>query len=466
MAFGALRGTLAGSDTNPGTTVAASGSVSVSIGDLVVVNLSNIYTSYALTGINFTDNLGNVYNILPILGSEGTSVVQMLYAGYAYVTVSGTLTAVTATWTSSSGSDAAISVAVYEGTFEKNPLDIYVHPVLTDSTSPYTCPATGTLNAADELIIGMQSQSTGATAGSYGAASGYTLDVSASTGTGASTTSCGIVSKVVTTTTTTTPGVTTGADQSGRVSTLTFFKSGATISGGTVIGGLMRNVISNTSTALATYGACYVEVGDLVVASWMSTNNILTGVSDNLGNTYSEINSGSSSGDTFFRLFYSRVTTAGWLTNVEYASTSTSSRKMCVVGVFKGPFKNSPLDVHPSNATDTSTPYVCPASGTLAQTNELVVCTVCGDQSSDPGEAIKTTSPLKLANGRRYAWDSGTSDDRVLAMGYNVVSSTSSVQYEFSQTSGTFSTNEGFTSTSTFKLGTDSLTRSFGAIFG
>lgn len=466
MAFGALKGTLTGSDTNPGTTVAASGSVSVSIGDLVVVNLSNIYTVYALSGLNFTDNLGNVYNILPILGSEGTSVVQMLYAGYAYVTVSGTLTAVTATWTSSSGSDAAISVAVYEGTFEKNPLDIYVHPVLYDSTSPYTCPATGTLNAADELIIGMQAQSTGATAGSYGAASGYTLDVSASTGTGASTTSCGIVSKVVTATTTTTPGVTTGADQSGRVSTLTFFKSGATISGGTVIGRLMRNVTGNTSTTLATYGACYVEVGDLVVASWLATNNILTGVSDNLGNTYSEINSGSSSGDTFFRLFYSRVTTAGWLTNVEYASTSTSSRKICVVGVFKGPFKNSPLDVHPSNATDTSTPYVCPASGTLAQTDELVVCTVCGDQNSDPGEAIKTTSPLKLANGRRYAWDSGTSDDRVLAMGYNVVSSTSSVQYEFSQTSGTFSTNEGFTSTSTFKLGTDSLTRSFGAIFG
>lgn len=467
MAFGALKGTLTGSSTSPTTSLGASGSVSVSVGDLIVVNFAFIYTGLPQVGLTFTDNLGNVYNILPVLGSEGTSVIQIIYAGYAYVTVSGTLTSITAAWTFSSTSDAAISVSVYEGTFEQNPLDIFITPILTDSTSPYTCPATGTLNAADELIIGMQAQSTGATAGSYGAASGYTLDVSASSGTAAGTVSCGIVSKIVTATTTTTPGITTGADQSGRVSTLTFFKSGATIPAGTVKGRfLLGSSSSNTATAMASKGACYVAVGDLVVAAWFATNNILTGISDNLGNTYTEINSGSSSGDTFFRLFYSRVATSGWLTNVEYACSSTASAKICVAGVFNGPFKSSPLDAHPSNATDTSTPYVCPASGTLAQADEIVVCTVCGDQNSDPGEAIKTTSPLKLANGFRRAWDSGSNDDRVLVIGYNIVSSTASVQYEFSQTSGTFTTGEGFTSTSTFKLGDDSLTRSYGAVFG
>ncbi len=205
--------------TNPGTGIAATGSVSVSVGDLVFVN-------YAIRGavtVTVTDNLGNTYYALAAPGS-GTG---RAYGFYSIVTSAGTLTTVTGAHTSSS-LDAAIIVAVFEGPFYGYPTGLDKNPsAVADSTSPFTGAQTGTLSYSDELVIGWMAQGNGAAGGSYGANNSFTVHGDATTGTGTNTCSGAICYLKVSATTTRTPEFTNATSTSGSIGTASFVAAAA-----------------------------------------------------------------------------------------------------------------------------------------------------------------------------------------------------------------------------------------------
>jgi hypothetical protein len=146
MAQGDLKGTLTGggaSITNPSD---ATGSVAVSVGDLVFVIIDEVTN---LTASGASDNLGNTYAATNAGSDTGTSTGR---AFWSRVTVAGTLTTISIAATASAN-DYAIFAVVIEGAFDASPLDTNPANVTTDSTSPFTCPSTGTLAQAKETVI-------------------------------------------------------------------------------------------------------------------------------------------------------------------------------------------------------------------------------------------------------------------------------------------------------------------------
>lgn len=123
---------------------------------------------------------------------------------------------------------------------------------------------------------------------------------------------------------------------------------------------------SSASSQTAT-GSIRVNVGDFIFAVGRVGNNSNRTWSDNLGNTWSNI-------DANGLRAYSRITNAGTLTTVtqSFASNNTG-HAMMIAAIFDGPFDTSPLDVNPAGINDISAPYTCPASGTLAKNTELVI---------------------------------------------------------------------------------------------
>jgi len=153
---GDLRGTLTGqvpSVTNP---MVATGSVVVSVGDLVFGTMSQQTQLTATTTI--TDNLGNTYAFVNA-GTDAGFVSGRSF--YSRVTVAGTLTTVNVPAVAS-GSSASIVVDVIAGPFKTSPLD--ANPAnTTDAVSPFTCPATGTLAQASEVVMAAISIATNTT---------------------------------------------------------------------------------------------------------------------------------------------------------------------------------------------------------------------------------------------------------------------------------------------------------------
>jgi hypothetical protein len=124
-----------------GTTLAPLNPVTVLVGQLVVVAFTDQVGGSAPT---IADNLGNTWT--PLTGGTNTT---RLSAWYSRITVAGSMT-VTVTFGSSSAA-RAMAVGVFNG-ITTSPLD--KNPAaLTDSTSPYTSPATGVLTQADELLV-------------------------------------------------------------------------------------------------------------------------------------------------------------------------------------------------------------------------------------------------------------------------------------------------------------------------
>lgn len=146
MAFGGLRGTLAGNATSITNPFSATGSVAVSVGDLVYAVLCE-QTSLTVTAVS--DNLGNTYSALNAGTDAGAATGR---AFYSRVTVAGTLTSVSATCTASSD-NVAFVVAVIEGPIIVSPLDANPANITSDITSPFTCPATGVLAQANEIVM-------------------------------------------------------------------------------------------------------------------------------------------------------------------------------------------------------------------------------------------------------------------------------------------------------------------------
>lgn len=145
MAFGANKGRLTGNAASITNPFSATGSVVVVRGDLIFAVVGE-QTSMTTTAV--ADNLGNSYTSLDnSVNDAGTSTGR---AFYSIVTVPGTLTSVNATATPSTD-NVAFEVAVIEGpvlALDKNPVNI-----TSDITSPFTCPSTGTLTTANQIVM-------------------------------------------------------------------------------------------------------------------------------------------------------------------------------------------------------------------------------------------------------------------------------------------------------------------------
>jgi hypothetical protein len=194
---------------------------------------------------------------------------------------------------------------------------------------------------------------------------------------------------------------------------------------GAVRGTLTGGVNDITDPTNATSAGVAVSVGDLVfAAAFVQTGASTTAVTDNLGNTYTPTAS-VDAGNVTLEGYWSRVTVAGTLTTLAFAATASTFN--CVVhGVaFEGPFAESPLDKAPAGLVDAlSTALVCPATGTLAQADELVIAVATLN-----GNAVITADSPNL-----LAIENNSSTSITGAIGYQVVAETTSVAPAFTVT--------------------------------
>jgi len=193
---------------------------------------------------------------------------------------------------------------------------------------------------------------------------------------------------------------------------------------GSLKGTLTASVNSVTNPTNAT-GSVFVQPGDLIwVTFGQQTTLTATGVTDNLGNTYSAVNAGTDIGTVTQRCFYSRVTVPGTLTTVSVAAAASTNDASCSVDVIQGPFLVNPLDANPANTSDATTPFTCPATGTLAQADEVVMAGI----SNAATQTFAATSPSLIgATVSRANISTGNSR--------RVVSATTTVTPEFTGTS-------------------------------
>ncbi len=175
----------------------------------------------------------------------------------------------------------------------------------------------------------------------------------------------------------------------------------------------------NIGSTNALTGSVAVAVGDFVFVTFgQQTALTATGVTDNLGNSYSAQNAGTDAGTVTGISFYSRVTVAGTLTTVTVAATSSANDYCGEVVVLLGPVAVSPIDTNSANiTTQITSPMTCPSTGTLAQARELIVCWGVTDNSA----AWSATSPNLLGG------QANNSNNIKCVIGYQSVSVTTAV---------------------------------------
>jgi hypothetical protein len=219
MAFGDLRGTLDSTGSSIANPETITGSVAVSIGDLVFVTFAQ---QTALTVGTMTDDLGHTYTATNA-GTDAGAVSGRSY--YLYVTTAGTLTTISVT-TTASGNDHAAIAAVIEGPFDASPLDANIANSTAETASPYNCPSTGVLSQASEVVIGWGTISDAASA--WSATSPNLLAGTVSPGSNARAT---IGYQAVAATTAVAPEFTSGASPANVVVGTSSFKAAAAAAG-------------------------------------------------------------------------------------------------------------------------------------------------------------------------------------------------------------------------------------------
>lgn len=152
MAIGDLKGTLTGAANSIGTampTTTLTGSGVVAVDDLIycVVGEQTTNTTTAVTDLT----LGNTFTPLTAAVDAGTSTARPFYCR---VTVAGTLVAGSLQATANGGTNnGAIAAIIIQGPIdESSPLDANPANITSDITSPFTCPSTGTLGQAKEIV--------------------------------------------------------------------------------------------------------------------------------------------------------------------------------------------------------------------------------------------------------------------------------------------------------------------------
>jgi hypothetical protein len=175
--------------------------------------------------------------------------------------------------------------------------------------------------------------------------------------------------------------------------------------------GTLQGGATSVTNPLVAAGSVSVAVGDLIFGGrFEQTALTATTCTDNLGNTYTAVNAGSDAGTTTARCFYSRATVAGTLTAVNFAGTASANNGVVLAAVIEGPFATPPIDANPANViNDNTTPFTGPATGTLAQAIEVVMCaiahtgnvTLTGSGSNTKTHQLNTATILTAALGRQ-----------------------------------------------------------------
>lgn len=113
-----------------------------------------------------------------------------------------------------------------------------------------------------------------------------------------------------------------------------------------------------------------VSVGDLIFVNVVEESEFVssTTCTDNLGNSFSIV---TGVDDPVVKAYYSIVTIAGTSTPAVANTVGNAAVIICVA--YQGPFSAGPLDKHPAFNVDTVSPYGAPSTGTLSQTNELII---------------------------------------------------------------------------------------------
>lgn len=189
---------------------------------------------------------------------------------------------------------------------------------------------------------------------------------------------------------------------------------------GDLLGTLQVNANSITTSFSAT-GSVAVSVGDLVISVvCQQTNLTVTGVTDNLGNTYTAQNAGTDAGAVTGRAFYSIVTTGGTLTSVTAACTGSTNDGVHIVAAFKGVF--SAIDKNIANITsDVTSPFTCPSTGTLTQADEIVISWGVANHGTSWSTSSPSLQAIQLANSTTIK----------AAINYRVVAATSAISPAF-----------------------------------
>ncbi len=205
-----------------------------------------------------------------------------------------------------------------------------------------------------------------------------------------------------------------------------------------------NNASIGTSLAISTLasGSGAVNVGDLVyVVVGEQTAPTMTAVNDNLGNTYTALQVATDAGTSTARAFYTRVTIAGTITAITATTNGGTNNGAGAALIIEGPFAPSPLDKNPTNLTnDTTTPYTCPSTTTLAQADEVVIGWVVSTGSA----AWTATSPN--TKGAEVA----TAAVLSVRIGYQTVAATTAVSPAWTGTAPT----DDVLGTSSFKKDT------------
>lgn len=188
---------------------------------------------------------------------------------------------------------------------------------------------------------------------------------------------------------------------------------------------------SATCTGKATGTTCAptalsVAVGDLAIVAFADqVGGSAPTIADTLGNSWTAL-SGPTTNTARLSKWFSRITTGGSMT-VTITFGSSANSRAGIVATFSGS-QATPNDANPANANDATSQYDCPSSGTLAQTNELVIG--FGGVAGPNGDVVAAVAPdILVTDIGTTGGAAGTNTTAILT--YRVVSATTAVAPAF-----------------------------------
>jgi hypothetical protein len=200
------------------------------------------------------------------------------------------------------------------------------------------------------------------------------------------------------------------------------------------------NSAKATGTTLA-LGAVTVAVGDVVVVLFGDqVVGTAPTIADNLGNTWTPL-TGPNTNTARISKWYSAITVAGSMTATVTFQSSAGARAGAL-GVWDSSFIGI-LDKNIANANDSTSPYDCPLSGTLAQANEIVLG-FCARASNAALVAGASETGIIEAHS---SGSGGAGANVSVGLTYRLVTATTSIQPQM-----TGSSVAGVVGTASFKI--------------
>ena len=189
-------------------------------------------------------------------------------------------------------------------------------------------------------------------------------------------------------------------------------------------------------------GALTVRIGHLAVVIFTDrVGGAAPTIADNLSNSWIALEgrTNTARGSAWF----SQISVSGSMTATVTFDSSTLGRSG-VIGIFGGGI-TSPLDTNPACIDDSASPWVSPLSGTLAQTDEMVIGYYCHVGLSSDSRTVSAAPDILVDD-----IGSGTSTSTSATLIYRIVSATTSVAPSLDSNA----TRAGINGTASFKAAT------------